>query len=511
MTPPGESPPEELPETLTPAPPSIRRLTQEQYRNSVRDVLGVEVQSPLEPDSASNGFLSVGAARTTISQRGVDLYETAAYEAAQAFVTETRASDGLGCQPGVAACLESSIARYGRLLWRRPMTEAELERYLGIAFQAQGALRDMWAGIEFAVAGMLQSPNFLFRAEIGSGETVAEGRAYDDFEMASRISFAICNTSPSDSLLDAAERGELTDDETLREHVESLVASDCARESVRSLFDEIIDLRQLPRMEKDESVYPQATETLGAALRESLLTTVERWVFEDALPYRDFYTRSEAAVNEEVAALYGVSVPDEPASYPSVDLDDRRGGLLTHGAVLARHSHGEATSPTLRGKFVRTFLLCQTIPPPPDDVGELPEPNADALTLRERLASHRENPACANCHALMDPIGLALENFDGVGAFRETENGVDIDASGELDGETYPDAIGLGQALSTHEDLADCFVRNLYRHTTGHIETPGERRTIMLLQRGFEEEQQITDLLVELVMSEGFRTVGEAE
>ena len=210
-----------------------------------------------------------------------------------------------------------------------------------------------------------------------------------------------------------------------------------------------------------------------------------------------------------MAALYGV--PTMLRGFGPLELPPERAGLLTHGAVLASYAHPEVGSPTLRGRFVRTALLCDTIPPPPDDVGEIPEVSEDAVTLRERLAEHRENPSCAGCHARMDPIGLALENFDGIGAYRETENGAVIDASGELDGAEYDDAAGLGNALADHPDLMTCFVRNFYRYATGHIETPGETRSILLLARDFEDSGFIKALLTELLMSEGFRTAGEPQ
>jgi hypothetical protein len=164
----------------------------------------------------------------------------------------------------------------------------------------------------------------------------------------------------------------------------------------------------------------------------------------------------------------------------------------------------------VRGKFVREALLCQSIPPPPPDVGELPEPSPDLPTMRERLREHRENPACATCHAVTDPIGLGLENFDAIGAFRERENGALIDPSGELDGTSFADARGLGDALRDHPDLTRCLVRNLYRYSSGHVETTRETRMLDRVALGFEDEGLRT-LMVEIVSSSGFRLTSEAE
>lgn len=500
------------------APATLRRLTQSQYRNSVRALTGIEVPeaTALEPDTASNGFVSVGNARTTISARGVEQYEEAAYVVAAAMAA-TDPGDRIGCEVGSAGCLESFVRSFGRRAFRRPLTEAEVTRWRAVGEDAASTLGTGSAGIEFVVAGMLQSPHFLFRAELGSGDsvdsdTVAEGaRQFDDWEMASRIAFTVCDETPDDALLDAAAAGELTNERTLRGHVERVVASDCARRSVRTLFDEVFGLAELAHVTKDPETYPLASSALGPALRDSLLDTVERWAFDEDRPYDEFFTAREAVLNPQVASVFATDpgYADVGAEGELVETAAARAGLLTHPATLARHSHAEASSPTLRGKFVRTSLLCQSVPAPPDDVGELPEPNADAPTMRERLESHRTNPACASCHAFLDPIGLALEQFDGVGVFRETENGARIDPTGELDGVLYDDAAGLGRAVADHPELMSCLVRNLYRTATGRIETLGEERTIALLTRDLERDRLLRTLLVELLMSEGFR-VAEA-
>ncbi|MCB9616030.1 MAG: DUF1588 domain-containing protein [Sandaracinus sp.] len=508
-----------IPDAVVAAPATLRRLTRSQYRHSVRALTGIEVpvDTALEPDTPSNGFVSVGNARTTISARGVEQYEDAAYAVAAAMAA-TDPGSRIPCTVGSEGCLENFVRTFGRRAFRRPLTEAEVTRWRAIGEDAATTLGTPNAGIEFVVAGMLQSPNFLFRSELGSGgaatsDTLAEGAHYfDDWEMASRIAFTVCDETPDDALLDAAAAGELTDAESLRGHVERLVASDCARRAVRTLFDEVFGLAELEHVVKDPEVYPLASSTLGPALRDSLLATVERWSFDENRPYDEFFTARDFVVNADVEAVFATDPGYADLGTEGVnEAAAVRSGLLTHPATLARNSHAEATSPTLRGKFVRTALLCQSVPAPPDDVGELPEPNAEARTLRERLESHRTNPACASCHAFLDPIGLALEQFDGVGTFRETENGADIDPSGDLDGVTYDDALGLGQAVSEHPELFGCLVRNLFRSATGRIETAGEERTIALLERDFERDRLLRTLLVELLTSEGFRVAASTD
>lgn len=519
---PGDDDGDGIPDTFTPAPAGLRRLTQRQYLNAIFDTTGIDLGTPeLEPDAESNGFIAVGHSRSTISRLGVEQYETTAYDLAARVIADEAArarlvpcapdsaSEGVYDVTGDVACLRTFVESFGRRVWRRPLSAEETDRYVGVATEAATALEGFWPGIEFALAGLVQSPNFLFRVELGSGPAVGgadDGRVYDDWEMASRLSFAVCNSTPDDALLDAAAAGELTTDSGLRAQVDRLVGSDCARAAVRGFFDELFAITRLSELNKDTEVYPQMTTTLGESMREGLLATVERWVVDDGANYREFFTREEAMADGQVAALYGVD--DVGADAELVSLPTGRQGLLGQAAFLARYSHAEKSSPTRRGLFVRTGLLCQSIPPPPDDVGELPEPSPDVPTARDRLAEHRENASCAGCHAQMDPIGLALENFDGVGVWRDLENGATIDPSGELDGVAYADGVGLGETLSEHPRLLECMVRNLYRYATGHIETAGEARSIYLLARDFEEEGLVRALLAELLMSEGFRTAG---
>ena len=502
-----------IPDTLLPVPGTLRRLSAPQYVQTVKDLFGdsIEVTGELEPDTAVNGFVSVGSSRTTISPRGVEQYETAAFEVAAQVVADTALRSSLvPCAPS-DACLREVVETLGRRAWRRPLTPDEIDRYHAIAVDASTTLGDFWGGVEFAIAGLLQSPSFLFRVELGEPDPDDPTRLrYTDWEMASRLSYFLWNTTPDDELLDAAAAGELTDPAGLRLQATRLAESPRARGAVRTFFSEALDLVAMDDIAKDTSIYPMMTPTMGASMREGTLRTIEHLVFETEADYRSFFDTPITYVNDELATIYGLEPPGTGAfEQVMLPADGMRAGILGQAAVLARNSHPTVSSPTLRGKFVRQVLLCQEIPAPPADVGELPEPSPDAPTMRERLAAHRENAACAGCHALMDPIGLGLENFDGIGVFRTTENDVTIDPSGELDGVYFADARELGVALRDHPDLGECLVRNLYRFATGHIETRGEEVSILHLVDGFEDDYAIRSLLVDVVLSEGFRYAGE--
>jgi hypothetical protein len=182
---------------------------------------------------------------------------------------------------------------------------------------------------------------------------------------------------------------------------------------------------------------------------------------------------------------------------------------LTHASFLALHSHPGRTSPTLRGKFIRENLLCQGIAPPPPGVDTKLPDTADAKTMRERLTRHREDPSCAGCHSLTDPLGLALEHFDALGAFRDDEDGFAIDASGELDGVTFSDARELGATLATHPQPASCFARTLLRFARGALEHPTEAERIAQLTSAFAAAgHRVPDLMLAIASDDAFRTLG---
>ena len=210
-----------------------------------------------------------------------------------------------------------------------------------------------------------------------------------------------------------------------------------------------------------------------------------------------------------MASIYSVPTPARdgfaPYTYPD---DSPRAGILTQASFLALHSHATATSATSRGKFVRVALLCGVIPPPPADVDtSIPEPSVTATTLRERLAEHRENPVCASCHSVMDPIGLGFENFDALGRYRRLEAGAIIDPSSDLDGVPFADAVALGTLLHDHPDLPSCFTRNLYKYATGHVPERTEQIQLDELTELFAAAgYRVKELLVSIAMSQGFRT-----
>lgn len=504
-----------------PAPGVLRRLTQAQYRTAMRQLFGNDIFIPdaLEPDVEANGFLAIGSAVTSISARGVEQYEQAAFEIAdQAFETPDIRGAILPCEPaGVADadCQRDFVTAIGRQAWRRPLEEVEIEQLVDIATQAGEVLDDADEGLEYALAAILQSPNFLFRPELGEENPADENTLrLSDHEVASRLAFFFWNAPPDEELLAAADAGELTDDAGLLAQVERMRRSGRAREGVRSYFTEMLTLYLLDGMVKDPTIFEHMSPDVGPSAREETLLTLDYLIFEEGGDYRDIMTTSRTFLNRKLASIYNVSAPSRDGFGETVlPPESGRRGLLGQLSTLALHSHSTGTSPTLRGMFVREVLLCQPIPAPPAGVdASIPEPSGDAPTLRDRVAEHLINPGCSSCHNLTDWIGLGLENFDGLGRYRRRENDTLIDASGALEGKHFSDAWELAGVLRENEALTTCLVQSMYRYATGHVETEGEQGLLRELHEQFAESgYQVRRLMVDIAMSPGFRLASETE
>jgi hypothetical protein len=260
---------------------------------------------------------------------------------------------------------------------------------------------------------------------------------------------------------------------------------------------------------KDPIVYPMVTGATLADAREQTLRTVIDHVLTRNKDYRDLFTTRDTFMSMNLAAVYGTPTSNGWVAY-EFPPDSARSGLLTQVSFLAAHSHAVRSSPTLRGKALRELFLCQKVPPPPPNVDfSLLEDAGDLKTARERLKIHSTNPSCAGCHLITDPMGLALENFDGAGRFRATENGVELDISGELDGALYDDVDGLATALRNHPKLPYCLVNRMYAYGTGGPVSLRYDREILahFLERFAGHGYKVPDLLRHIALSQAFSRV----
>ena len=371
----------------------------------------------------------------------------------------------LTCRPNTGAeeraCAEEILSTLARRAYRRPATAADLDTLL--EFYEEGrAAGDFDAGIEMALRRLLVSPEFLFRIE-RDPEGAAPNAPYriSDLELASRLSFFLWSSIPDDELLDVAAAGSLREPGVLEGQVRRMLADPRAEALVTNFAAQWLYLRNLPAVSPDFIVFPDFDETLRRALREETELFFDSIIREDR-SVLDLLNADYTFLNERLAKHYGI--PNVYGShFRRIDLPpgSPRGGLLGQGSILAVTSYATRTSPVVRGKWILENLLGTPPPPPPANVPPLSEEGSDAvLSMRERMVEHRRNPVCASCHAIMDPIGLSLENFDAIGRWRERTAGFEpLDVEGSFpDGTTFDGAGGLRETLL---DRSDQFVRTL--------------------------------------------------
>jgi hypothetical protein len=502
-------------------PPRVRVMTTQQYLNTVTNVFGssVEMDMKFPPLRRTDGLLANGAALAGITTSKIETFQRAASTVAAQVVSPERRQYLIPCTPQseTAAdpdCAKQFFAQTGRLLHRRKLSAEELNGYVTAANDAATRLKDFYAGIELVLESMLLSPEVLFIVETTEGKSDEHGRQrLDSYSLASRLSFFLWNAGPDDMVLTAAEKGELDSERGLRKVVDAMIASPRLEDGMRAFFDDMLGFDDFDALSKDPTVYPFFTGATAADAREQTLRTIVDHLINKQADYRDLFVTRETFISPALAPLYQIPASSGWTEYEFPE-DSPRQGLLTHVSFVALRSHPGRSSPTLRGKALRERLLCQIVPPPPPNVdfGKLENPDAHYKTQRERVAVHLEDPACAGCHRITDPMGLALEHFDGAGRFRTTENGAVIDTSGDLDGVEFQDAVGLGKALRDNPALPTCLVDRLYSYGSGGAAKPTDRPLIKYFSAEFAESgYKLPDLLRTIVLSEAFRHVTPAK
>ena len=503
-----------------------RRLSPEQYRTIIADVFGPEIQlgGRFEPDLRIDGLLAVGSGEVSVTPAGMEQYDVMAETIAAQVTDESRRDLLIPCRPAAEngpddACAQQFLGKVGRLLFRRPLTNDELTAYVGAAGAAGKMLGSFYRGLSMSLAAMLESPQFLFREATIEPDPDKPGEyRLDAYAKASRLSFFLWNTSPDPQLLDAAESGELHTRRGLKKQVDRMIESPRLEASVRAFFSDMFGFDGFETLAKDATIYPYFSAQVVEDAGEQTLRTIVDLLVRERSDYRSIFTTRKTFMTQALASVYAVPLPHDgfngsPDMWQRYEFPegDPRAGILAQVSFVALHSPPGRGSATLRGKALREIMLCQKVPPPPPGVMfELVEDttNPKYKTARERLAAHNQNPGCAGCHKIMDPIGFSFENFDGSGAYRTAENGVTIDSSGELDGVPFTDARGLGEAMRGNRATSSCLVDRITAYALGRTASKGEREWLTDLKEEFADEGYVLPALMqEIAMSEEFYRV----
>jgi len=503
---------------IIPAEATLHRLSDSQWRNAAEDVTGVRFTGELPGDYVIQGYSAVGAAEVTIAPTDLEHYEAAAWVVAEQAIPD--ATTALGCTlsaplgeedlvPDSAACLRGWLSETGTRAWRRPLTSLELDTLARLVDQVQEVSGSATLGVRAGLAGLLASPHFLFRVDRGVPDPAVPGRlCFTGTEAASRLSFLLWDTGPDDTLLAAAAAGELDTPDGIRAHAERMLDDPQARLALADFWAEYMDLDRVALVEKDGSLYPQVDDELRRAMVEEIRLLFDDFAFDD-VDFLGLWTTDLAWVNQDLAPLYGTTMSGDTLQRVRLSGEEDRGGLLGRAAFLFLNAHATVNSPTHRGRFVRDTLLCQDIPAPPAGVVTSLESIEDG-TLRDKLEVHMSDPSCSGCHALMDPIGFGMEHFDPIGQRRELDNGLPIDATGDLDGVAFDGAGGLGEAVAGHPSLAGCLVQQLYRHATGQLARGQEHLALAAFTDALlDSGGSFRELLLTMVTDQVFRTAAD--
>ena len=356
-------------------------------------------------------------------------------------------------------CARTILSTLARRAYRGAVNDAEMTRLVGFYEKERTSGGSFDAGIESALTFLLVNPRFLFRVE-SDPPNAAPGSIYrvNDLELASRLSFFIWSSIPDDQLLDLAAAGRLQQPAVLEQQVRRMLKDQRARALGANFAGQWLYLRNVRGLQPDADIFPDFDHNLREALQRETEMLFESVVLEDK-PVLTLLDADYSFVNERLARHYGI-----PGVYGTQFrrvpvTNEARRGLLGHGSILALTSYNNRTSPVNRGKYVLTNILGTPPPPAPENVPPLDETPGKARAMRERMEEHRRNPACAGCHRLMDPIGLALENFDGIGRWRTTDNGAPIDPAAQLaDGTNVTGPATLRGAILRRPDM---FARNM--------------------------------------------------
>ena len=421
-----------------------------------------------------------------------------------------------------------ALGRFMRKAYRRIVEPEELEK-LSQWVDKMTAGGEKWeAAMQIAMQAVLCSPKFLFRVEPDDRPASADIRSLDAFAVATRLSYFLWSSMPDDLLLEAAEKGTL--EQELASHVHRMLADERSSALIQSFSTQWLQIQRLESFAADTQSFP----SFNAKLKSAMLRETELF-FESVLRENrsvlELIDTNYTFLNETLAKHYGIADTvgnwmGQPASKPDgkpiqgdtfqrVSLQDRnRGGLITQASVLAVTSNPTRTSPVKRGRWILEQFLGAPPPPPPPNVPELPSKSEDVSTasLRKRMEVHRQNPSCANCHAKMDPIGFALENYDAVGAYRTKDGAFDIDASGEFaDGSKFSGPGDLKSIiLAKREDFVRCLAEKMLTYALGRGLEYYDRPTIEKIVRSMPgQEYKIQGMIQEIVLSEPFLKRGK--
>jgi hypothetical protein len=490
----------------------LRVLTQLEYTNSLTDLLGpISTKLTLPADTFLGGFTSIGGAEVAINASAVGPYETASLAAVgEVFADAARWQKLVGCQPKADlsdACVVTFIQSFGKRAFRRTLTDAEVQQWLKIGQDAAALPGSSAAqGLAALISGILQSPFFLYRIETNQLDATSGRLKYDGGSMATRLAFLLTGHPPSDALLAAAAAGQLDTADGVKTAAAPLLTDPNAVDRMAAFFSEYSQSSLVLGAQKSADLFPSYNTALQSSMFQATELFLKNIVVGPGADVRSIFDSDQTFVDATLAPIYGVAAPASGFMQIKLAADAGRAGIFGQAGVLAGHSQPDRTSPTRRGVFLLETFLCTTPPPPPGGVNTN-LPVDPTQTRRAQLEAHRQNPQCASCHALFDPLGLGLEHLDPIGQYRATENGIAIDATGTLDGMNFDGALQLGAVFRQSARVMTCMMSNYYRSANGRADAAPDSAQVDKLTQTLTAKNYVwRDLVAEFIASDAFRS-----
>lgn len=497
-------------ETVAPGAAPLRLLTHIQYDNTVADLLG-DTTGPSKTFPAENevaGFRN-NVAANQVNPRLVEGYQAAAETVAGAAVgTDLQALAPCADTAGSVDCGRAFIVSFGEKAFRRPLDTDEIAVFeklftdtLPLGYQK---------AVELSLRAILQSPQFIYRVDAERAATPETGAvALGPYQLGARLAFFLTNSTPDADLLAAAAAGELATDAQVEAQARRLLETPRARAMASDFMMQWLGMSRLDGAARQAADVNLGPIELVPDWKASLAAFLEDAVFT-AGRIENLFTSPKLFVTPKLATLYGLPVPTSDLA--AVDREERF-GLLTQPALMALLAHADQSAPVLRGAFVRERVMCVEVEPPPPDVNVTAPAVDPTATTRERFRQHTADPGCAGCHILIDGIGWGFEKFDQFGRYRELENGLAIDTTGDVVDTGDPELDGplsgvseLAARLASSSRVRDCLATQWYRYAMGRVEDEADACSVADVQKRFADSNgSFRELLVAIALSEAFR------
>ena len=469
-----------------------RRLTDLQYRNTIRDVFGDAIEIPIVPNTTKNKDFRTWASNNQVSglfdaQRILEAGELIA-------VQIPTAND---CSDTDVSCLKSLLLIYAESLYRRPLTGVEKKVFRDIFDEVSDGNQAFVMG----VIVILSSPQFLYLDnQIGEHEEIPY---LDDHTIAARLSYFLWNTTPDFQLQGLAKQGLLHTREQVQEQAIRMIQDPKALDTIVAFHEDWLDLYLLEQVDRNTVLYPLFYDGLLSAMKTETRLFLSEIFWYGTANWDDLFFEQSSHLNQELATLYGIE--DVLVDWTRVNVSEHRAGLFQKSAFLTAHSYFASSSPVKRGHFVLSEMLCIQSPIPVDVEMVIPDESQETPTIRERLQQHWTDASCASCHIHIDNLGFAFENYDAIGQWRdEWENGHDVDATGSFKGQAFDSSIEMLGIINAEQRAKACYAQNWFSYALGRPVVDDDICSLEQINKQFLDEGDVRKLLVDITISDAF-------